>query len=720
MKKLLFWVMFTVGMVSDVCGIVPAQPATKKEKEQLARAIMAKAGALQELKQLSGLQKPTVEEGRTEHLAFSIEALPLTSVHHIDKMVPNKKPFEDKIKRLLKYNHHVPSALLEEFTKLVYTILQREAEYSKNYFVFYHAHDWQLSVVFDVYKLLNKWLEAHPIGADILLRNRTMGEFKDITEFIDYWEKFFADYNFRGRKGMWNNNHLYQLYGRQRNLADMLLSVNIALFGNISRITGAESSFDYLLRSWSFKAPRDSLGEIFSEWGFDSKYKDEIIKVFNELDYKNRGQLIQIFIPKNKVNEFAYLSGGMGTPYRYKITDSFDPKLKRHVLKNKDGAVIGNDIASILEAYQNGTLPLDPTHLDQLQARIVMLPDFFLAESGVKYFVYNFVPPAEEKRYKEKLEKIVHNMVYDWVVRKLKGETGAANKSGFQRLVNYIMEGEQPRKTEIVLKDSQKKLQGLNYNGLLDNLAHYKTTNVQDHSGDLLQSSAWTAQAVEQWFDQDEFWTDGLDKDKNKRVLSLAGFIHNIGKGGDLDFTYDDKLGFPFYGYEYLTGKKVYKKNELGQTIDIPGWLNTVIKESNDLGRPITKNDKKLIMILAAVSRDFGDVVLGIMSPQKYLEILKLFAQLTGYNKGKVDGRLVRAAILIGAADIRAARPVNYRSTEFADLAHIYMSPHAKLGIDKYKYFNMETNGKAVRDDILKQFAESQKQGWGDWLKSKF
>ncbi|HJM68887.1 MAG TPA: hypothetical protein QGF02_02995, partial [Candidatus Babeliales bacterium] len=256
------------------------------------------------------------------------------------------------------------------------------------------------------------------------------------------------------------------------------------------------------------------------------------------------------------------------------------------------------------------------------------------------------------------------------------------------------------------LKDSQKKLQGLNYNGLLDNLAHYKTTNIQDNSGDLLQSSAWTAQAIEQWFDQDKFWTDGLDKDKNRRVLSLAGFIHNIGKGGDLEFTYEDKLDFPFTGYEYLTGKRIYKKNEFDQTLDVPGWLNTVIKESNDLGHPITKNDKKLIMILAAVYSDFGNVVRKIMSPQKYLEILKFFAHQTGYNNGKVDERLVRAAILIGAADIRAARPVNYRSTEFADLAHIYMSPHAKLGTDTYKNFNMESDGKVARDDILKQFAE--------------
>ncbi len=730
MKKLLFLAMFAVGMVSDVFGMVPVQSATKKEKEQIARTIVVKAQALQELKQLSGFQKTGLKDQRTNNSSL------FQSLHHIDKLVPhvdnivlNEKLFDLKIKALLRHNGISPTSLgvfktfinniLQQdpekhsewgiLTRFINEILAREEEYSKNYYVFYHSHDWQLAVIFDVYKLLNKWLDTHPIGADILLRNRSVGEFKDINEFMTYWENLFG--------GSWDNNHPYALYGKKRNLAETLLSVNLSLFGNASN--SSSNSFRYFLDSKSARAPGGLLKEIFGEWGFNPKYKKEIIKAFEELHHDNKGQLIQMFIPKDKVNEFVYLAIPGGTPYRDKVTDSFDSKLKRHVLRDKKGAVIGNDIASILEAYQNGTLQLDPTSLDQLQARIVMLPDFFLAESGVKYFVYNLVPPVEEKRYKEKLEKIVHNMIHDWVVRKLQGATGAADKPGFQRLVNYIMQGGKPRKAEVVVKDPQKKLQDLNYNGLFDNLAHYKTTNVNFHSGDPLQHSAWTAQTIERWFDQDKFWTEGLDKDKNKRTLSLAGFIHDIGKGGDLDFTYYDKPNHPFAGYEYLTGKKVYKKNELDQTFDVPGWLNAVIKESNDLGRPITEDDKKLVIILAAVHWDFGEVVRGTMSPQKHLDILKSYAHQTGYNRGKVDERLVRAAILIGAADIRAARPVNYRSTEFADLAHIYMSPHAKLGADKYKEFNMETQGKVARDAILKQFAESQKQGWGDWLKSK-
>ncbi|HJM68910.1 MAG TPA: hypothetical protein QGF02_03120, partial [Candidatus Babeliales bacterium] len=173
MKKLLLLVMLTVGIVSDTVGIVPVQSATKEEKEQLARAIMAKVGTLQELKQLTGFQKPDAGDGRSNKYSTSqIEELPLASVRHIDKVAPNKKYFKDKIKHLLtsyhdlylpKFDSNVPlnkyeirrSKELEKFTNLVYKILQREAEYSKNYYVFYHSHDRRLAVIFDVYKLLN-------------------------------------------------------------------------------------------------------------------------------------------------------------------------------------------------------------------------------------------------------------------------------------------------------------------------------------------------------------------------------------------------------------------------------------------------------------------------------------------------------------------------------------------------------------------------------------
>ncbi len=304
--------MVAVGMVSDVCGIVPVQSATKEEKEQLARAIMAKAGTLQELKQLTGFQKPDAGDGRSYKYSTSqIEKLPLASVRHIDKVAPNKKLFKDKTTYLLKSyfeayerdfpyrNYGVSSNLgtdpteeLEKFTNLVYKILQREAEYSKNYYVFYHSHDRRLAVIFDVYKLLNKWLETHPVGADILLRNRTMGEFKDINEFMDYWEKRFSLHSWNKNKSYykcilygntWNGWHDglgYRLYGKERNLGETLLSVNLSLFGNLTQIDTGNSSFDYFLRSKSICAPKDLLGKIFIKWGFESKYKDEVLNRF--------------------------------------------------------------------------------------------------------------------------------------------------------------------------------------------------------------------------------------------------------------------------------------------------------------------------------------------------------------------------------------------------------------------------------------------------------
>lgn len=237
----------------------------------------------------------------------------------------------------------------------------------------------------------------------------------------------------------------------------------------------------------------------------------------------------------------------------------------------------------------------------------------------------------------------------------------------------------------------------VHYLGLADDMQQYKTTNTQHHSGDLYEHSVWVAHAIEQWFHDRHFWTEGIDRSLLK-ALTIAGFLHDIGKGGDLEDRYYQKPNHPEVGFNYLRGAQVYHMHSDGRQFDFDAWFKHEC---------IDDEERALIAVLTGIHWDFGNLIMRDVQKGTYsfaqactLFLTKLgnLAALAHYNNGHIDLTLVRAAILIGAADIKGASYVPCPCDEQCSIPDC-TAPHPSNNM--YREFNYDTVGKASRQKLL-------------------
>lgn len=232
---------------------------------------------------------------------------------------------------------------------------------------------------------------------------------------------------------------------------------------------------------------------------------------------------------------------------------------------------------------------------------------------------------------------------------------------------------------------------------LLENFKLYKTTNCCSHAGDLYEHSSWVANVVENWWRKDNFWVKGLASSW-KKVTILSGLLHDVGKAGDLNFSYNAKKYHPRTGFEYLLNKRPY-------------FVNSALKRFNfdrlfkELG--LTEEERKVVAILTGIHWDFGGIIVkGIAKGHSKPKLFKLFldklrylAQEAGYRGGTVDADLLKMAILVGAADTKGADKV--------DAAHNYFGlpelkkPHPMKKVVPYKRYDVRKVGKVVCKELL-------------------
>lgn len=179
-------------------------------------------------------------------------------------------------------------------------------------------------------------------------------------------------------------------------LVKNMLCVNLSLFGGQT----GESTWNYFTFGFSISCSSvDALmQELFSDFGFDKKYIAELCRINTSFSTPT-GNLMQIFIPKDKVDDYVYLSQPFGTPVRNSIVDSiFDANKNRHT-----------KISPILDAYYTGADPI--TTFDPLQARILLSQDCMLnPESGVKIFRYTKASEQEIKQYKQRVKELAQKV----------------------------------------------------------------------------------------------------------------------------------------------------------------------------------------------------------------------------------------------------------------------------------------------------------------------
>ncbi len=299
----------------------------------------------------------------------------------------------------------------KEYGDIIDLAIERERRYCSDYYVFYHGLPNSFHIFHDILK------ELHTLMAI----SRHPQQF----EFFRMWHE--AEKQIKIKKYMDDEEggslgaHWWSDFSPH--LAKTLISVNLSLFGNL--FNSSSHSFGYFKDNSKVNIgfTEKLLKELFKHFGFDASYVSHLIAL-NEKFKTSEGMLLQIFIPKDKVDDYVYLSQAGGTPYRTVIDDKiYDNKRNRHM-----------KIAPLLDQYIK-----DPTGMgdfDNFQARMLCSQDFMLnPEGGVKIFKYTTMKESDSKKYHKELKRITGDIFTDW----LSAESYKnIEKTSLGRLIDYM------------------------------------------------------------------------------------------------------------------------------------------------------------------------------------------------------------------------------------------------------------------------------------------
>jgi hypothetical protein len=220
----------------------------------------------------------------------------------------------------------------------------------------------------------------------------------------------------------------------------MLLSTNLSLFGN----TGFENeaTWTYFIQEQSHAVLDRSFYEsIMDEFDLPYTYIDELMGLVNMLPSKHES-LLQIFVPKNIVDDVAYLAWVTGIPAYDEVIDWVHTNVKRKKYKGEPGKsanmmalaslkgrfkkeqeknplfkeMLENiekgdySINAYLKIYCNK--PEDLHGMNFAQARLLLTDDILLnPASGVKIFRYTDVDHRAMEKYEERLDHIIRKII---------------------------------------------------------------------------------------------------------------------------------------------------------------------------------------------------------------------------------------------------------------------------------------------------------------------
>lgn len=280
-------------------------------------------------------------------------------------------------------------------------------------------------------------------------------------------------------------------------------------------------------------------------------------------------------------------------------------------------------------------------------------------------------------------------------------------------------------------------------------LKYYKTSNTGFHSGHLYEHSMWTAMVIDRWFEERNgnavdsgesalSWLDGIDE-SDRSTLVLAGFLHDVGKASNnnshyhltntnpsLDTSSLHLVQYPTYhaigthpedGFKFL---RMIAPYSLSAIKSAAGSYEAGFKNKGQLNFDqmfqklgLTEEQQQIIQILTGIHWNFGADLMMRNNPKNFLLNLKKYVANVNYNNKTIDERIVRLAIVIGAADVRGAQPeATMNFTQFKKRyvwfqGNTFESPieHKKFsGVAKFTFFNFAKKGIDQRKTLLDFF----------------
>jgi hypothetical protein len=340
------------------------------------------------------------------------------------------------------YNYYAPNAL-EINKSLIEQVIDQEVNLFEDYYVFYHGQLKNFILLYDIIKEIDAWLKDHQTDSPFI-HLRTPDKIYDISQ-----EKLTAI--------LWKYLAGGVTTDMQYPLSHLLLSANLSLFGATGSMNwsfrnffvmpkiswvlrliatlqsalswdprSSSSSFYYFLASSNITHPCDTLlKEFFKNWHFDTSYIEQAKELFKPVANSTKnGNLLQIFVPKDKVNEYVYLSYPLGQPVHtvtikngqrpghYRINHLFS-KLA-NMAELQDSTIPALTIREFLDLYKKE--PQTIVDIDFIQARIGINQDFLLnPESGIKIYSYNSADPQLFADYQKNLKTLISKMMLEWL-----------------------------------------------------------------------------------------------------------------------------------------------------------------------------------------------------------------------------------------------------------------------------------------------------------------
>ena len=236
-------------------------------------------------------------------------------------------------------------------------------------------------------------------------------------------------------------------------------------------------------------------------------------------------------------------------------------------------------------------------------------------------------------------------------------------------------------------------------NDLVNEFKYYTTTNVTFHAGGVYEHSLWVAITINEWWHTNSPWTQDIN-DHDYQIALLAGLLHDVGKAGDLVFSFYTKPTHDQNGQAYILDEKPFYL-AAGGTFNFKKLFQAL---------SISDEDKRLVAFLVGAHSDFGWIMNAFTEKKNtireclatYTEKLNTHARSVGLSY-PVNKRLMQIMILLSAADINGAHycPCTY-SFSFGDLT-VDKSPALthEQATNKFNEFKYDTYGLILRNALI-------------------
>lgn len=206
-------------------------------------------------------------------------------------------------------------------------------------------------------------------------------------------------------------------------------------------------------------------------------------------------------------------------------------------------------------------------------------------------------------------------------------------------------------------------------------------------------------------------WSTKCSCEQSERNIILACPFHDIGKCGDLVFSFNEKKEHPDVEFDYLTGIKQYHINE-----NTPCHLNAMLHSFG-----LEKDDIAFMAIVAGMHHDLGALMRGLKTRDTNcfnmtLNKLDSFIAKSSFKGGFLDRnskeykKLIKCICLISTADVISSQVVPFTKkhdiistvagTDLSSIANCHCETLSD-GLNGYQFFDYDTFRLQARRDLL-------------------